>query len=80
MKMTYLMIQEMRSYAPGYKPGSYVGEITYEHQTGSVKLNLTPELSTKILAIVAEDLTAASKEVALNLTSAVITQPQITQQ
>ena len=39
-----------------------------------MELALTPELSAKILAVVAEDLVAASKEVAQRLTASIITQ------
>lgn len=77
MIMSSLYLRRAPTYSPGYKDGAYTGEVSFTDPTGEIKLNLTPELSAQILAVVAHELVIASREIATNLTAAVITQPQV---
>jgi hypothetical protein len=73
MQLENLSIRLRNSWEPGYKEGSYQAMIKYKNKEGTIELQLTPTLTAKILNVVAEDLVVASKEIATNLTSAVIT-------
>jgi hypothetical protein len=53
-------------------PGAYTGELHFKGQYGSVTIKLTPELSKKILALVAEDMVKATRELATTLTADVL--------
>ena len=50
----------------------YEGEIEYAGSAGKVTINLTDQVSRKILAVVADQLVESSKQVAHNLTAEVI--------
>jgi len=58
----------------GVNNGKYTGAAKFENQYGSIELTLSPEMSAQILQICAEALVANSREVAANLTAAVIEQ------
>jgi hypothetical protein len=77
MKLDYINILKVASYEPGYKENQYRAQVKYSNQHGNVELQLTPELTDKILAIVADDLVKASREVAETLTSRTIIQAQL---
>ena len=74
MELESISIYKQPSYAPGYKEGSYRGIIKYSGQYGTVEVQLTPELSAAVLAIVADNIVQASRAVATLLTASVITQ------
>jgi hypothetical protein len=74
VKLEYLHITAMVSYEAGFREGAYKGKIHYTGQHGEITVNLTPEISEKILRVVAADMVVASKELATNLTSETITQ------
>ena len=50
----------------------YTGEVEFTSQHGEIKLNLTPEQVEGVLAVCAESVVAASKDVAESLTSAAL--------
>lgn len=58
----------------GANEGKLCGEITYKNPNGEVTIVLTNELSNKLIAIIAEDMVVATKELAMNLTAAIINQ------
>lgn len=72
MKLESLSISPVSSWEPNYKEDSYKGRIKYVGQHGAIEINLTPEFTKKLIAIIAEDLVVASKEVANNLTADVL--------
>ena len=69
MILENLSIRKRYAYEANYVEGQYVATIKYTNQSGSVEMQLTPELSRKLLEIVAEDLVVASREVAQTLTA-----------
>lgn len=73
MEMEYLSIQKIQNWDPTYKPGAYRGIVKYKNQNGEIVINLSTEIGKKIISIVAEDLVAASREVANTLTGDVLT-------
>jgi hypothetical protein len=72
MKLQNLRISEIPSYM--LEAGNYEGEITYANEKGKIQLNLSSEQVARILPILADALIESSKEVANNLTAAVIEQ------
>jgi hypothetical protein len=72
MQFESLSIASYQSWQPQYKEGAMHGTIKYKGAHGDVTVNLTDALARKILAVVAEDMVAASREIATNLTSDVI--------
>ena len=56
----------------GSDPEALKGEITYDSPAGKVNIVLKPEHLEGILAIVADGLVAASKEIATELTANII--------
>lgn len=50
MKLKSLEIKENRSYEPN--PGKYTAEIEYEGESGSVKLQLDPDVSVALLSVI----------------------------
>lgn len=77
MELQYLSISKRASYEKGYKEGDYKGTVTYSNEAGKIELNLSPALSAAVLVVVADNLVAASREVATTLTAACITQPAL---
>lgn len=68
MKLESLLITLEPSYSE--QAGQYTGRITFENvNKGTVKLNLSNELSAKLLAVVANELVATSRMVAQELTA-----------
>ena len=68
MQLKSLEISKNESYMP--RPDDYTGRLRYVNQAhGAVELALSDELSRKILAVIAEDLVAASKKIANELTA-----------
>jgi hypothetical protein len=68
MKLESLQIQLEPSYSD--QAGQYTGRVTFENERkGVVKLSLSPELSNRILAVVADELVATSRMVAMELTA-----------
>lgn len=74
--MEYLSLEILRSYEPGYIEGrqQYKGSIKYKTSNGNIEVRVGPETSTRILAIIADELVKESKEMATNLTAEVLTQ------
>ena len=52
--------------------GKYTGTASFRNQYGEINLLLTSELSNRILQVCAEELVAASKETAQNMTAAIL--------
>ena len=72
MKIQSLSISEWNSYEPNYRPGAYKCTIRYKGNSGEVQVNLTPDLTQRVMAVIAEELVAASKEIANDLTKEII--------
>lgn len=51
----------------GELEGKFIGTVEFNGQTGSVKLVLTPDLSERLLAVIADELEAVAKEAANSL-------------
>jgi|HubBroStandDraft_5_1064220.scaffolds.fasta_scaffold23187_8 hypothetical protein len=77
MKIQRLGISEWSSYEPGYRPGAYKATIQYKGQNGEVSVQLTPDLTQKVLNVIAEELVAASREIANDLTKEIIQHAQL---
>jgi hypothetical protein len=75
MILTQLSIYKNESYQPN--PDGYRGTLSFKNQYGDITLQLTPELSAKILALVGENAIEATRAVANNLTAAVFSQPAL---
>ena len=58
----------------GVNKNRYTGEAYFKNESGGVQIVLTPDVSDKILAIVAEAVVSNAKEVANELTAATLTQ------
>ena len=71
MKLESINIRLGRPYA---KESGYVGEITFDGPLGKVQIRTGDELSRRILKECAAEIVAASKQVALELTSSIIEQ------
>ena len=56
------------------KETGYKGEVLFVGPLGKVQLNLNHDLSTRVLAVLAEEVTAASRMIAEELTASVIEQ------
>lgn len=67
MQLKSLQIQ----IAPSYQKnaGQYEGEVEFENDSGRIKLNLSPELSQRVLEVVSEQLVATSRQLATELTT-----------
>lgn len=76
MNLEYLTIDPVRSYEPGYEAGrnTFKGKIKYNTSNGAVEMRLGPDVATRILAIIADELVKESKEIATTLTAEVLTQ------
>jgi hypothetical protein len=72
MKIASLNISERQTYEPGYRPNAYKATIKYKGNYGEVTVNLTPDLTTKVMRVIADELVAASKEIANDLTKEII--------
>jgi hypothetical protein len=72
MKMIYLSLS-LNDY--GVNKDRYTGSIKYMNQYGEISLNLNPEVSDSILAIVGDSLVKASKTIAETLTTACLETP-----
>ena len=59
---------------PSYRPnaGEYEGVAEFAGETGSVQLNLTPEMCNKIFMVCADGILATAKEAAENMTCNII--------
>lgn len=66
-----LSIRRPYTYEEGKGTG-YVGSVTFTSNLGEVKLNLDERLSERILNVVADELVAASRNVASTLTAKII--------
>jgi len=64
----------------GANKGRYTGEATFSAPLGEVKLNLSPEQISKIFGVCAEAIVAASKEVAILMTSQVLDSQEVMKQ
>lgn len=53
----------------GINEGKFVGEIDFENEYGSVKLNLDTTLSARILEVVSEELVYSARKIAEKLTT-----------
>lgn len=71
MKLEHMHIRPFYSYEEGFKEGFYRGEIKFTGTNGTVMINLTPAVAGRILAVVADDLVVASREIATQLTAEV---------
>ena len=71
MKLEHMHIRPFYSYEEGFKEGYYRGEVKFSGTHGTVLINLTPAVAGRILAVVADDLVAASQEIATQLTAEV---------
>ena len=56
----------------GDNEGRYEGHITYESPLGETKLTMSPELSTKLLKVLAAEVVNSSKQLARELTTSAI--------
>lgn len=74
MRISSLNINEWQNYEPGYRKDSYRATIKYKGSSGEVMINLTPELTKKVMHVIADELVAASKEIANDLTREIIEQ------
>lgn len=74
MKLKSLMIRTPYSFSGEDTKFPYVGTVEYTNQSGEISLNLTGELTDRILEVVADALVESSKEVAATLTTACIEQ------
>lgn len=75
MILTSLSINKNESYHPN--PDGYRGSLSFKNQYGEISLQLTADLSAKILAIVGENAVEATRDIARNLSAAVFSQPQL---
>ena len=55
-------------------PDRYTGSVTFTSPRGEVKVNVSSTISVKILAILAEEMVTATKEVAAVMTSDILEQ------
>lgn len=67
LKSIYIAIEEW-----GDKKGRYTGNAVFASGVGELKVNLTPETSDKVLAVLAEQLVVSAQEAAKIMTSQVI--------
>lgn len=68
MKLESLQISLEPSYSE--QAGQYTGKVTFENERkGVVKLSLSPELSNRILSVVADELVSTSRMLAQELTA-----------
>lgn len=74
-----LVLDELRiyrqtrwDYTTKQEARSLRGKITFKGNAGAVELNLDEELSQRLLAVVAEEVAAAGREVAHNLTAEIV--------
>lgn len=76
MNLDYLTIDPIRSYEAGFDPtrSTFKGKIKYNTSNGAVEMRLGPDVATRILAIIADELVKESKEIATNLTAEVLSQ------
>ena len=70
MQLESLRIERM---AWGKNEGMLEGYIVFKNRNGEVKLFLNDEVSSRLLAIVADGVVESSKQIANDLTTAVIT-------
>jgi hypothetical protein len=73
--LTSLSIYKNDSYQPN--PDGYRGSLSFKNSYGDITLQLTADLSAKILAIVGENAVEAARDIAKNLSAAVFSQPQL---
>lgn len=72
MILESLYIQRLPSYDPN--PGSYKGEVKLTGDKGNLTVNLTPDLSAKVVALLAESIVSAAKQTSALMVSEVIEQ------
>jgi hypothetical protein len=75
MILTSLNIYKNDSYMPN--PDGYRGSLSFKNQYGDITLQLTADLSAKILALIGESAVQATRDIAQNLTAAVFSQPAL---
>ena len=75
MRLTYLSLQPVASYEPQYVPGrtTYKLSVKYETGNGSIESRLGPDIATRILELIADEIVKESKEVAQQLTAEILT-------
>ena len=74
MKLSYLSVSPIVPYMAGYIDGEnrYNVVVKYDGKHGDITLKLGSEFAARMLALVAEELVAGSKEIAQRLTSETI--------
>lgn len=75
MILEQLTITKNSSYSPN--PDGFSGQLRFKSQYGAIELQLTPDLSAKILAVVGANAVEASKQIAQNLSADVFSVPAI---
>jgi hypothetical protein len=76
MRLSYLSLQPYASYEKGYVDGrtTYKLSVKYDTDNGAIESRLGPDVATRILAIIADELVKESRQVAEKLTSEILTQ------
>ncbi len=72
MELEWLRIERNPAYSA--RPGEYKGTLKYQGDHGTVEIPLDNALSNEVLKLAAESITRASKDIAQNLTAAVLEQ------
>lgn len=70
MELEYISITKNPHY--GARPEEFKGQVKYRSQHGTVEIQLDNKLSVEVLKLVAESITRASRDIADNLTAAVV--------
>ena len=75
MRLSYLSLQPYASYEKGFVAGrtTYKLSVKYETETGAIESRLGPDVATRVLAIIADEIVKESKQVAQELTAEILT-------
>ena len=76
MRLSYLSLQPYASYENGFVEGrtTYKLSVKYETSKGSIETRLGPDVATRVLAVIADEIVKESQEVAQNLTAEILIQ------